>query len=254
MSLDKVIGIVVDSKSIQDIDRVITVLGESGEKHSLILKGIKKSKTRPIVSTEIGSLVDINFYNHKNRDINHIKEIHIVERFENLKSIYHGFLSIHAFCEITNKLTPPGNDYKNIYDLLKAALYALNTNGFQIISIPYFKIKLLYSLGLISKEFICIRCEEDIFTKSSAYINSYNFDIFCGDCHQEKNRIEILKLMKAMFQKNYSILLKEDIPPSIQSELDSILNSYIRNSLNIEFKSLDILYQTIGANFSNTPA
>jgi DNA repair protein RecO (recombination protein O) len=246
MSLSKDSGIVVESRPFGETDKIITLISQSGDKPSFILKGIRKSKNRPIVATEIGSLIEIVYYKHGHKEVYHAKEVHVQERFDSLKSNYLGFLVTNVFCEITNRLTPPGGEYKNIFELLQAALFSLNQNGFSILSVPFFKIRLLRALGLVSGEFICLNCESDIFAKNSASINSFNLDIYCNDCKQEKNQIEILKLMKAMTIKSYSNLKLETIPISLIIELDQIFSNYMHHSLHIDFKSPEILYQAVG--------
>jgi DNA repair protein RecO (recombination protein O) len=243
MSLVKDTGIVIESREWSEIDSALTLLSYTGFKHRILVKGIRKSKTRPIVASEIGSIVELEYYKHPNKEIFPAKDIFIKERFEGLKSSYLGFLVVHSICELTNRLTQPGEENSQIYKLITFALKGISDKGFFSIALPHFKLKLLTILGLAPKDFYCHSCEEEIFHKTGAHIPHGTLDVYCADCRpSQTSQLETIKLLNAMNRKSYNLLLMEEIPSILISEADKILDAYIRLHFGIEWKSLEILY------------
>ena len=130
MSLIKEKGIVVSSKLVGEADALITLLGESGSKAKYRLKGIKKSKNRPIIASETGSYISIDFYLHKNEEIHNVKEVSITERFEKPKATYEGYLLVTYFCELIDTVLPNGDSHARCFELFYAAMLALNAGKF----------------------------------------------------------------------------------------------------------------------------
>jgi DNA repair protein RecO (recombination protein O) len=247
MSLKKEKGIVLESRLSMEADAILTVLVESGGKFRYILKGIKKSKTRPMIVAETGSYIHIDYYEHPGKDLSHCKEVSIIDRFEKAKSDYISFLALTSICELVNKLTPEGIATEpKIFEILKAALSALDNFGFQILLLPFFKLRFLVILGYISKEFFCHSCGEDIWIKKKASIESYRFYFYCGDCKPDMvNHLHVLEVYRAIFRTKYEILKDSSISLKLVSECDEILNQYLRSSLNLSLKSPELLYQSI---------
>lgn len=247
MSLVKEKGIVVSSKVIGEADALITLLCQSGSKSKYRLKGIKKSKSRPIIASEIGSFISIDFYAHKNSEIFNVKEVSIIERFEKPKSTYEGFLLISYLCELIDLILPNGDSHGKCFEIFYAALCALEADKFQPLILPFFKLRLLSLLGLVSKEFICSVCEESILTKNSASLHYMNLDMICGECQTvKKNHILSIRLMDKIFKSRFSSLSQEEIPLSVIVDLDQVLNDYLKTYLNVTLKAFDLFYKSIG--------
>ncbi len=81
-------GVVVYSQDISESDRVISLAGEQFPRQSFIFKGIRKSKRRPIAATELGSLIELDFYNQPNKEWKSVKEFQLLNRFDSLKGNY----------------------------------------------------------------------------------------------------------------------------------------------------------------------
>jgi len=250
MSLIKEKGIVVSSKLVGEADALITLLGESGSKAKYRLKGIKKSKNRPIIASETGSYISIDFYLHKNEEIHNVKEVSIIERFENPKATYEGYLLVTYFCELIDTVLPNGDSHAKCFELFYAAMLALNAGKFQPLILPFFKLRLLSLLGIVSKDFTCSICDEPVLTKNSASLQYMNLEMTCGDCHPpNKNQILSIRLMDKIFKNRFAILSQEEIPIAVIVELDQILNDYLRAYLNVTLKTFDLLYKSMGTGY-----
>jgi DNA repair protein RecO (recombination protein O) len=247
VSLHKSKGIVLSSKVVQDIDCLLTVLLTDGNKSKFRIKGIKKSKTRPIPASEIGSIISFEYYKHELDLVHNIKEINIIERFDRIKSNYIGYLLLSYILEILD-LVIPESDIKLIeYNLVEKALYTLEKEKIYFYYLPFFKVKLFYELGLLSKEILCTNCGVELNPSAKFQILVNNLNVICSNCKPiQKDETVLLKWVLFFLNSRY-INIEEKRPPiELMFELDRILNDFLRNYMNRELKSFDILYKSIG--------
>ncbi|MDX1961407.1 MAG: DNA repair protein RecO [Leptospiraceae bacterium] len=242
MPLAKHTGLVIESRRLGEADQEFTLLCDTGLKKKFISKGIQKSKSRTILATELGSKVSVDSYDHARKEIFHCKEIHLEERFENAKSDYIHIVTLNSFCEITRELTPEGEAEPINYLFLLAAIEALNKYSFQTIILPFFKLRLLANNGYISKKFYCNKCEEELVEYASLEAQSLSF--YCKNCKPNReNSIGIHNFFRKMFTTKYEDLIKEHWNPELIAMSDEVLNTFLKSSLNLKLKSLELLYQ-----------
>lgn len=251
MSLRKNSGIVLNSILAQETDIILTILGKNQPKSKYRVKGIKKSKKRPIVATEIASFITIDFYQHQKNEIFNVKDISIHQRFSNIKSSYSGFLFLNYICELINILLPDGEEYYQCFDLVLAMLETVNKLSYKPLVLPFFKLKFLSINGLISENFHCHECGKDIITKNTGvYLDPSTLELTCFNCQSNSpNMIDIILLMKKILTTNYKKSLEEKIPIQNIIQLDKILNEYIYSYINKEIKTHKIFYNSLDVNY-----
>jgi DNA repair protein RecO (recombination protein O) len=249
LALEKKRGIILQSKTIGEADAMLTLLSEDGSKLKFLVKGIKKSKKRPIVASEIGSIVCIDFYFHANAtNVYNVKEISLEKRYDSIKNDYISTLFLFLFLELMEKTIPEGEKESRSFILLYLALEGLEKHGSNIIILPFFKYKLLSGLGVVPKDFLCKKCGTSLIEKKYAKINSSTFETACQLCEnfeERDNDIEILRFFKEITKKNYDSILKDTIPSAILLKSDKILDTYIFTYLGIESKSSEMLYRSL---------
>ncbi|GBF41266.1 recombinational DNA repair protein [Leptospira ellinghausenii] len=247
MAIRKETGIIIQSKDIGDSDRLISLAGESQVRMNFISKGIRKSKRRAIISTEIGCLVEVDFYDQAEKDWKSTKEIHLIKRFDELKSDYIGTLFVFYITELTSQLYPEGENHPFLFQLLSGSLETSNTNGFRKEILPFFKIRALTHMGHFPSEFYCHTCGEEVLTKSKAYFSVDSREFLCSDCHPiSKDHLPVLKLFHTMLSKKFSNVLVIFPREFEYREGDMILNQFIRSLFGKELKSYFEFYRTIG--------
>lgn len=246
MGLSKASGIVISSRDIGDKDRLITVLGEDSPRQNYFIRGIRKSKTRPIASTEIASLVDIVYYDREGKEWKDVKEIHLVQRFDSIKSSVYGLYFLSYFSEIAASLMPEGEDHYREAKLLKMAFLEVEKEGFHFGILPFLKVRLFGYLGIIPVEFLCIDCGEEIWKKKEADIQESTLDLICGDCRNlTRNSISLIRFFRDCYNVKYSELFSVMIPPDILFELDQILNHFLENYMGKGLKTSKEFYKML---------
>jgi DNA repair protein RecO (recombination protein O) len=247
LSLLKKRGIILQSNTYSEADALITLLSDDGFKEKFLIKGIKKSKKRPIVASEIGTLIQIDYYFHQNNSTFFlVKEISLEKRYDIIKNNYISTLILCLFLELIEKTLPEGYADPKHFKLLYSALEALEIFGSKILILPFFKFKLLLSLGVVPREYNCQKCGEGILTKDTAKINLVTLEAICGDCEIfSENDIEIIRLFKGISKKSYDLVVTETIPEVLLMRADTILDKFIISSLGISPKSSEMLYRSL---------
>lgn len=246
MGLHKARGIVLHKTKFSDADVGILVLTDGGTKIRFIVKGILKSKKRPILAVEPGSLITLDYYSHNGEQSHYVKEIALEERFDTVKSEFLSTLVMYLFLELIEKTIPSGLVEPKFYILLHASLRELENSGVRLRLIPFFKSKLLYQMGLIPKEFICIRCGNSMHEATNGKINYFNFETVCGNCSViEENELDLILLFRHIVHISYIQFLTLSPPKNLLLKMSTVLDSYILNTLGIEPKSHELLYKSI---------
>jgi DNA repair protein RecO (recombination protein O) len=250
MALKKEKGIVIQSLDYGDSDRMISLAGESEIRMKFISKGIRKSKRRAIASTELGSLIEIDFYDQNEKDWKSIKEVNLINRFDELKSSYSGSLLVFYFCEMIATLYPEGEGHPFLYQILLGAFEFADKNEFALELLPFFKVRTLANLGHFPTEFFCHSCGESVLTKRSAYFSIPNREFLCGDCHTlPKDQLPMIRFFQIILTHRFSKVLEVHEKTEIIKEADLTMNQFLRSITGKELKSYFEFYKSIGDSF-----
>ena len=212
-----------------------------------ILKGIQKSRRRPIIAGELGTLLSLEYYSKDNPAIPlNVKEISPENRFDKVKSNLFSTLILYLFLELIEKTIPDGVTDKKAFHLLYNALEGLEKFGSNLLIIPFFKYKLLLHLGLVPTQFHCTGCGSVILEKKAVKLIYNTLETFCPDCDNfNENDIDIIYILKGITHSTYEIFLNEKISENYLLKINKILDKYIIYSMNIEIKSSDVLYKSL---------
>jgi len=245
LALRKDQGIVIYSINYGETDKLISILSQSEPRRTYYVRGIRKSKKRPISATEIGSLVELDYYDKQGSEWNYVKEIVLLERFDSIKSSVSGLYFLAYITEILNYLLPEGEKHEKEAQLIQLALFEVEQNGFHYGILPFLKIRLLKSLGIVPIDFLCSDCGEEVYPKQQAEV-SINLEIHCGDCRTlKRNDIELIRFLRDCMAIQYSKLFSKIIPEYILFNSDRLLNQFLNFYIRKELKTEKDFYKLI---------
>lgn len=135
-----------------EADRVLVLLTEDFGKIQVTIKGIRKSKKREKIATEVLSYVDFTFYKKADQFI--VSSFSSTEIFMGIRSdlnrIGFGFYLV----DIVNKFVFEGYRVPKIFQLLKNSLYYLERETDlrkQVILLLYFLYRMIREEGILEK-------------------------------------------------------------------------------------------------------
>ncbi|MCL8265494.1 DNA repair protein RecO [Leptospira weilii] len=248
-ALKKIRGIVLESRTIQEGDALIRLLPEIGQVENFRVRGIRKSKTRPIASVEPGSLSDVDYYHSKNKETYNVKEISLINRFDRAKSGYFAAVLVSYLVELVSSFTPDGAEHPGEFRLLFGALEELEENGPSGLILPFFKLRLLVSGGFLSKELVCHSCGTELKRMISVTLQTSPLELICGNClHGDRNDLGLAQWIQTFLMLRFRDLKERKISVENILDLDRICNEMLEPILRKKLKSTLTLYDALGEN------
>ncbi|PJZ76649.1 DNA repair protein RecO [Leptospira neocaledonica] len=248
-ALKKTTGIVMESRILPEGDAFLRLLPEEGEVGSFRVKGIKKSKTRPIAAVEPGSLTVLDYYFTQGRETFNVKEIGLIRRFDKAKTGYSGTVLVSYLVELVSSFLTEGGSHPMEYKLLLGALKELDEDGYKPVFLPFFKLKLLYVGGFLSKEMECASCGKNLSEIQSCSLDETHFEIVCGDCGTPKpDKFGLVLFVQDCLALRYRDLKDKKISLELLKEADSLSNRALKPLLGKRLKSEPMLYESLGEN------
>ncbi|MFN3603895.1 MAG: DNA repair protein RecO [Leptonema sp. (in: bacteria)] len=238
-------------------------------RRKLKIFGILKSKKRNPVVVEIGNYISVSYYYKEALEICNIKEIDLIERFNEIKKKYETFYSFSKLIQITNTVAVSDKDLEEIYKLFYFAIYflenylktpnleiqtiltSLNLNFWDLFFL-FYVIRLLKIIGYVGDLNHCSNCNQPIIKKAKWQEKMY---FFCSVCDFTANQIDffykqmILLILQNKFidflyklkeivdstsEKNQEFYLSQFLEP-MKKKINSILNDLLENPINLFF-------------------
>lgn len=246
-ALKKTKGIVMESRILPEGDAFLRLLPEEGEVGSFRVKGIKKSKTRPIAAVEPGSLTVLDYYYTQGRETYNVKEIGLIQRFDRAKTGYTGTVLVAYLVELVSAFLTEGGSHPREYKLLLAALKELDEDGYRPVFLPFFKLKLLYVGGFVSREMECASCGKTVSEMQACSLEESHFEIVCGDCQTPpSDKLGLVRFLQDCLLLRYRDLKEKKISLELLKEADSLSNRALKPLLGKRLKSEAMLYEALG--------
>ncbi|HON79783.1 MAG TPA: DNA repair protein RecO [Spirochaetota bacterium] len=158
MEIQKSTGIVLSSFSGGEADRIARIFTREYGKRSFVFKGIRKSRKRSALVSEPGTVVDLVYYYHEDRDYQVAGEFQVRNHFysirEDLSRIFHLYLMLETV-EKTTGFNDPGT---KIFDLLNSGIETLASSPFPVNVTLFFLVHLFRLNGILPDFSSCKVC------------------------------------------------------------------------------------------------
>lgn len=144
-------GIILSRKNYGEADRILTIFTKYSGKNRVIAKGVRKMSSRKRGSLELFS--HIKFFAAYGKGLDIMTEVEEKNSFSAWRGNLQRVAVAYHLSEVVEKLTPEGQEHKEIFELVKKSY--LDLKNIEYNSLPYFvssfKIAVLEELGFIER-------------------------------------------------------------------------------------------------------
>jgi DNA repair protein RecO (recombination protein O) len=246
MEIQKATGIVLYSRRSGEADVTARIFTREYGKRTFIFKGLKKSRTRPLSAAEPGTVLDLVYYFHENRDYQVVNELKVSSRrdhvHDDLARIYH----LCYMLELIDRTTGTGDPAVPLFNLLAAALDMLSSSPHTVSLSVFFTLHLMRMHGILPDLAACGACGRRDYEQFA--FDFQHFRVVCESCAQQHARGKRLQsaLLRDYLMRAPTTRFGEmthDAPTEDElADLLFFLALFVENYFRIELKSKGMLF------------
>lgn len=234
-------AVILNSFDYGESDRIIAFYTFEHGKIKGIAKGARRSKKRFVGNLELGSLINLVFFQNNGSELVRVEEVALVEGFPKLRAdidiLSYGFYLL----ELTSEMTREGVVLPAVYELLAGMLKMLNDGHGPGVVARFFEIRLLSLAGYmphLNGCVVCKSCGADGVRKFS----SEKGGVVCGRCAPGLNSLLPISpstagLLSMAARMDADKLARLKPAPSFIEEGERLLYDFIKFQLGRELKT-----------------
>ncbi|HNU92259.1 MAG TPA: DNA repair protein RecO [Spirochaetota bacterium] len=180
MEIRKASGLVLHSRQSGEADILARILTAEFGKANFVFKGLKKSRKRSLAAGEPGTLLDLLYYQHDNREFQVVSEFRVVRDRMELRKDLSRILHLYYLLELVDRTTAQGDPHSRVFALAAAAADALADTIYHAHLSAFFLLHLLRFHGVLPDLSRCARCGRTDFTRFT--LDTPDFTPVCGRC------------------------------------------------------------------------
>jgi DNA repair protein RecO len=142
-------AIIFKSVDYQESSKIVTMFTREHGKIALIVKGVKKPKSKFSGLIEIGNLLDVVYYFKDSRSVQFLSEASYAEKLMNLRTDFEKMATMTSAIELISQLLHENEVNEPLFEFTKKMLIWLNTAEIHPPNIfPYLQIRLASLTGI----------------------------------------------------------------------------------------------------------
>lgn len=171
-------AIVLRRTNLAETDKIVTLLTRERGKLSAVAKGARRPASRLAGAIELFGYCRVLIAAGLNLDV--LTQVDVREAFPRLRTSLHKIAAASYMAELTDHLTADRHPNEEIFDLLLAALYVLNSMDEPDLVVTAFTFHMLAASGYTPTLAVCARCGTA--GKSFAAFSPTLGGVLCPDC------------------------------------------------------------------------
>jgi DNA repair protein RecO (recombination protein O) len=222
-------AVVLRHTDMGEADRLLWLFTRELGKVRAIAKGVRKLRSRKAGHLEPFTRSSLRLA--RGRDLWIVTQAETVDAYlpirEDLLRIgYAGYV-----VELLDRFTYEEGENISLYNLLIETLSRLSQDTDPLIAVRYYEIRLLDLLGFRPQLFQCARCSREI-QPEAQFFSAEQGGVLCPKCGQVEQdarpaSMEALRYLRHFQRSRYKDASRAQIPPSVQSEIEALLNYYL---------------------------
>jgi len=226
-------AVVLKHKDWGEADRLISLFTLEHGKIRAIAKGVRKLKSRKAGHLEPFTLVNLMLA--KGRDIPIITQVETIKPFFAIRKDM--LLTTYASyaVELLDRFTYEEGENQALFRLLTKTLERINDSNKIDLAIRYYEIRLLDIVGFRPQLFQCTICNAEI-KPENQFFSAPEGGVVCPRCKLKATNVQAisltaLKYLRHFQRSNYTTASKARLKPSINREIETIIQNYITYQL-----------------------
>lgn len=246
MALERATGLIIQSFDYGESDRIMTFFTLEYGKMKGIAKGARRSRRRFGNSLDLFYHVKILFFEKEDRPLVRVDECEVVEFFPSLgrDPLRMGYGSY--FAELVDAMMGERQAHRGVFELLRAALLAVDRLGAKEEMLRIFEIRFLSLLGYRPNLRCCTCCRRPLAEIERIYFAPDRGGIFCSGCSRGNEAsfpvsLGTVRILEKSVETELAKIQRLRFSALSLTESREILPRFIQHHLHRELKVLRFL-------------
>jgi len=237
---------VIDSRPLQESDRIVTFLTKSDGKVRTVAKGARRSRKRFGANLMLLSRVRLAWFEKEGRDLARLESADLLESFYDLQADPERGAMLACCAEVTDAFAREQQEDEAFFRLLGATLQAVRQGVDLDRVLRYFEIWTLRLHGVLPDLAACGRCGSTLLARGGTLLRREGI-VMCPRCAGERRagdprlRPEAATLAAEFMRRPPSALREIEAPPAARESLREIAAALLYDLTDRRFRSYEIL-------------
>ena len=235
-------GVIIRRADFGEADRLLTLITPQG-KRRVVAKGARKTTSRLAGHIELFTHATLLLAVGRNLDI--VTQSMILHGYNTLRGDLKRIGAAYYAAELIDRLIEEDDENRPAYDLLLAALQALDTTIHLDLVLRFYELRLLGCLGYRPQLYHCAVCQE-VLTEETRHFSHDAGGAVCPRCAPSQRAalplsLSAFKLLRFLQAQPLEAIERLNISPATRAEAELLLRTYLRRILERDLKSVAFL-------------
>ena len=221
-------GVFIKREERGEADLLLTIYTEDFGKLVILGKAIRKIKSKLRAGAREFCLSEIEFIQGKTHKT--LTEAMLIDNFSEIRKDLDKTRIAFQICDILDRLVAEEQKDDQVWGLLIESFESLKIKNCKLKIVYYFFLwNLLAILGYQPDLYQCAGCQKKL-EPSNLYFNPRQGGLICQNCFEKESikiTAEIVKVLRIILKRNWSLLLKLKISQDDQKLLERVSQEYL---------------------------
>jgi DNA repair protein RecO (recombination protein O) len=212
-----------------EADRLINLFSLEMGKIRTVAKGVRKPRSRKAGHLE--PFTRVNLLLARGRDLFIITQAETLDAYLPLREGLVGVTYASYAVELLDRFTYEEGENRALYHLLVETLTHLSQATDIELVLRYYEVRLMDIVGFRPQLFRCTSCGTEI-KPQNQFFSAQQGGVLCPDCGVHSRgaipiSMEALKYLRHFQRSNYSGAMRAKMPPSLNLEIETVMQHYM---------------------------
>lgn len=162
----RITGFIINQFNAKEADKVVHILASDGDKHPILIKGVKKSTSRKAHAIDLLNLVEVKAASGVQVPV--ADDVKLQNKFSAIKKNYKGLCFVQAVCELFTMQAQEGVEDTAIFELLNSTLPVVDPDNLDLM-LAYIYLRMIKLSGNLPELSIDVITGDQIESAKNVY-------------------------------------------------------------------------------------